>query len=175
MAIIYALENKLTGKSYIGCTSGNMAKRLREHRCLLRKGIHKVKELQNDWKKDGESNFVIKRLEEFDNTENVIFKRVRELYWMQEFSIKGKLYNEHQISFSPTSEVIKKGVAASARSDFRKSDSFLEVRKEVIKRTILTPENKQGNKDRQLNRWQNPEYRAKMLEALDRGRRNRVK
>lgn len=171
MAMIYALENTVTGYAYIGCTSGNMAKRMREHRCLLRKGVHKVSLMQQDWKTYGESAFVIKCIEKFEDTENVVFKRARELFWMQEYSVKNKLYNQHQVSFSGTPESLKKAVAKSATLE--KSDKYYASRDEVVKRTLTTEENRARNKQRQLERWQNPDYRAKMLEALDRGRRDR--
>ena len=168
MAMIYALENTVTGYAYIGCTSGNMAKRMREHRCLLRKGIHKVSLLQKDWEENSESVFVIRCIEKFDDDENVVFKRARELFWMQEYSVKGKLYNQHQVSFSGTPESLKKAVKVAA--SLPKSEKYYASRDEVVKRTLTTQENREGNRKRQLERWQNPEYRAKMLEALDRGR-----
>jgi len=172
MAMIYALENTATGFAYIGCTSGNMAKRMREHRCLLRKGVHKVTLMQSDWKTMGESPFIIRCLEKFDGNQSVVFKRARELYWMQEYSLKGKLYNEHQVSFAGTPDSLKKAVAKAA--SLEKTDKFYESRPEVLERTLLTPANRERNKQRQLDRWQNEEYRAKMLVALAKGR-NKVK
>ena len=168
MAMIYALENKITGFAYIGCTSGNMAKRMREHRCLLRKGVHTASLMQSDWKTHGESAFVIRCLEIFDSEENVVFKRARELFWMQKYSVRNKLYNQHQVSFAGTPESLKKAVAKSA--SLEKSEKYYASRSEVVKRTLTTDENRARNKQRQLERWQNPEYRAKMLDALDRGR-----
>jgi hypothetical protein len=172
MALIYALENTITGYAYIGCTSGNMAKRLREHRCVLRKGEHRVGLLQSDWFKYGESAFKIKCIEAFDSQENVVFKRARELYWMQDYSLRNKLYNEHQVSFCGTPSSLKKAVAKAAITP--KTQSYYNVRDEVLERTLLTKENKEGNRQRQLKRWQDPAYREKMLIALAKGR-NKVK
>jgi group I intron endonuclease len=53
---IYIIENRITGKAYIG-SSIRMKRRLRDHKYALRKGEHKNRKLQNAWNKYGESAF----------------------------------------------------------------------------------------------------------------------
>ena len=109
MPMIYAIQNKTSGFTYVGRTKGSLAKRMREHRCLLNQGKHLAKKLQDDWNEQGEEGFKIIELERLPNDATVVVKRVRELYWMQVY--QSKLYNAHQVSFAPTKEAILKGVA----------------------------------------------------------------
>lgn len=111
MAVVYGIRNKLTGFVYVGCTAGKLAKRMREHRCLLNNWKHTATLLQTDWHKYGEAEFEIVTLETLPKDATVVTKRVRELYWMQHYSTT--LYNAFQNSFAPTPEAIAKGVAAS--------------------------------------------------------------
>ena len=113
MAVVYGIRNKLTGFVYVGCTAGKLAKRMREHRCLLNGWKHTATLLQTDWHKYGEAEFEIVTLETLPQDATVVTKRVRELYWMQFYSTQ--LYNAFQNSFAPTPEAIAKGVAASAK------------------------------------------------------------
>ena len=109
MAVVYGIRNKLTGFVYVGCTAGKLAKRMREHRCLLNNWKHTATLLQTDWHKYGEAEFEIVTLETLPQEATVVTKRVRELYWMQFYSTS--LYNAFQNSFAPTPEAIAKGVA----------------------------------------------------------------
>ncbi len=112
MPAIYAIRHKASGFVYIGCTKGKLAKRMREHRCLLNQGKHLCTKLQSDWKRDGESAFESIELEHLADDATVVDKRVRELAWMQQH--QAALYNEHQVSFAPIPAAIRKGIAASA-------------------------------------------------------------
>jgi group I intron endonuclease len=111
MAVVYGIRNKLNGFVYVGCTKGKLAKRMREHRCLLNSWKHTATQLQLDWHKHGESAFEIVTLEMLPSDASVVTKRVRELYWMQFYSTT--LYNAFQNSFAPTPEAIAKGVEAA--------------------------------------------------------------
>lgn len=111
MAVVYGIRNKLTGFVYVGCTAGKLAKRMREHRCLLNGWKHTATLLQTDWHKYGEAEFEIVTLETLPQDATVVTKRVRELYWMQHYSTS--LYNAFQNSFAPTPEAIAKGVEAA--------------------------------------------------------------
>lgn len=113
MAVVYAIRNKLNGFVYVGCTAGNLNKRMREHRCLLNGWKHTATKLQTDWTLHGETAFEIVALETLPKDASVVTKRVRELYWMQHYSTT--LYNAFQISFAPTPEAIAKGVVAAHR------------------------------------------------------------
>ena len=100
MAVVYGIRNKLNGFVYVGCTKGKLAKRMREHKCLLNSWKHTATQLQLDWQKHGESAFEIVTLEMLPSDASVVTKRVRELYWMQFYSTT--LYNAFQNSFAPT-------------------------------------------------------------------------
>jgi len=53
---VYAILNKKNGNQYIG-SAVNIAKRWHAHRCTLRKGKHKNRQLQAAWNLDGEGSF----------------------------------------------------------------------------------------------------------------------
>jgi len=110
MVVIYALECLENGKAYVGSTKANLAKRLREHRCLLRSGSHKCAGLLADWQQHGEPRFRIVELEKWDDL-TLPARRESELRWMEVYAEKGLLYNEHLISMRPTDEAIRRGVA----------------------------------------------------------------
>ena len=93
-------------KAYVGCTAGKLSKRLREHRCLLKAGKHTCKPLQEDYTSKG----VNLRIEALEVVPKEI-RQERELYAMKLFAGMGRLYNEHLISFRPSDEAIRKGVA----------------------------------------------------------------
>jgi hypothetical protein len=67
--------------------------------------------MQVDWDRDGEEAFTILELEALPENASVVDKRVREIYWMQHY--QNTLYNAHQVSFAPTKEAMRKGVAAA--------------------------------------------------------------
>lgn len=106
MVQIYAFTNTQTRKAYIGCTAGKLAKRAREHKCLLRAGRHTCKALQAAWNATPDS-FEIVLLEAAPTD-----RREAELRWMDAYG--ANLLNEHKVSFAPIPEAIQKGVAARA-------------------------------------------------------------
>ncbi len=115
MVTIYALICRANDMAYVGSTKGKPAKRMREHRCLLNQGIHKVPRMQSDWQSYGSDQFMIVNLESLNNS-TLEIRRFSELKWMDKFAEKDKLYNEHRISMRPTDEAIRKGVANSRTS-----------------------------------------------------------
>lgn len=62
---IYCITNNINNKRYIG-QSKDIYKRWSVHICLLNKGEHDNKHLQNSWSKYGESNFSFTIIEECD-------------------------------------------------------------------------------------------------------------
>lgn len=106
MPVIYAIVDP-EQNVYVGCTSSSYMKRLREHRCLLRANKHKSNRMQASWNKSDGVGFWARTLEEVSHES----RRERELHWMTEFEREGRLLNEHKISFRPTDEAIRKGVA----------------------------------------------------------------
>lgn len=113
MAVVYALIHQPSGYAYIGCTKGDLAKRMREHRCLLNAGTHSATKLQEDWARDGETAFAMKPIETLKANASVVDKRVRELYWMQWYAVKGKLYNLYQVSYAGPPGSIEKAIEAA--------------------------------------------------------------
>jgi len=109
MALIYGLMCIPSGKTYIGCTRAKPQKRFREHRCWLRAGSHACAGLQKDWSEIGELGFRLVVLDVCHD--DLISRREAELKWMDLYCHLGKLYNEHIISFRPSDEAIRKGVA----------------------------------------------------------------
>jgi group I intron endonuclease len=170
MPVVYALIHKPSGFAYIGCTAGKLSKRLREHRCLLNARQHAATKLQEDWLRDGEHAFELVVLEKLPDTASVVDKRASELYWMQHYSLKGLLYNINQTSFSPTPESIAKRIQASAKSPKRKTEEYRRQRSLVAQRTIASDATRKKHSERLLKLWQDPEFRAKKLNDLDRGR-----
>jgi group I intron endonuclease len=117
MATIYALICTENGKVYVGCTS-KLAKRMREHLSLLRRGLHSEPDLQSDFTAYGESKFRIFPLKEVGD--DVSQKRKAELEWMDCYANLGILYNRNRASFSPTKEAIAKGQPIATATEGRK-------------------------------------------------------
>ena len=155
MPYVYAIKHKASGYIYVGCTKGKLAKRMREHRCLLNQGRHSCPLMQVDWNRDGEDGFEITPLESLPEDANVVLKRVRELYWMQVHA--EKLYNQHQTSFAPQPWAIAKGVAAAA---------------ELRRGTKNSPE---SNKKRRLAQIGLPKGHGAKISATKRAKRDQLR
>jgi group I intron endonuclease len=111
MAVIYGLVHGESKRVYVGCTKGKVAKRLREHRCLLRAGKHAEPELQRDWTAYGEQSFTMEVLEEIGDP--LAERRTSEKRWMEHFKELGLLYNRNLCSFEVSPEAMAKGIEAS--------------------------------------------------------------
>ncbi len=112
MVTIYALECASTKEAYVGCTSGKIGKRMREHRCLLKAGKHSSL-LQQRWNELA-SEFQMRPIEILPSSASLIEKRERELYWLRWYDKRGLLLNHSaEASFRPTNEAITKGIEAS--------------------------------------------------------------
>lgn len=61
--LIYQIQNQNNGKVYIGQTTSDPELRWRQHRNLLRRGVHPNKKLQHAWDKHEEVNFVFRVVE----------------------------------------------------------------------------------------------------------------
>lgn len=112
MAMIYALENTVTGHAYIGVTSAKLSKRLREHRCLCRNRKHHATKLTEDWHKYGESAFAMKPLEESEYSHRGAFCEA-EQKWIDHYAALGLLYNNREYSSGLRGDDWRKGVEAS--------------------------------------------------------------
>lgn len=116
MVTIYALKCLLNGYVYVGCTKGKISKRMREHRCLLNKGVHKSTKLQSDWKAYGPDHFAIIDLERLPPDSSLDDKRQAELKWMKIYEDRSELYNLYLVSFRPIEEGRLRGVENSRNS-----------------------------------------------------------
>lgn len=77
---VYVITCKATGEKYIG-SSGDIPRRIKEHKYDLRNGIHDNYKLLAEWERYGEQQFESSILEEVEDS-NSIFER--EQYWLDE-------------------------------------------------------------------------------------------
>lgn len=61
---IYKITNVVTNKKYIGSSILSVEKRIKIHKCKLKKGNHHSNKLQNSYNKYGEINFIFEQIEE---------------------------------------------------------------------------------------------------------------
>lgn len=113
MAQVYGLFNTITGRVYVGCTKNKLAKRMREHRCLLNQGRHSEIDLQQEWVSHGAEAFRIVAIESLQGGASADEKREAEMRWMNHYADAGLLYNRNRFSFQPPPDAIPKGVEAS--------------------------------------------------------------
>ena len=78
---VYEFRNIKTHKSYIGCTKHGLFGRMREHFCLLLKGAHLNKKLQQDFDLSSPPDWVF-RILEYDAPNMNNNPRERETYWI---------------------------------------------------------------------------------------------
>lgn len=70
-AVVYAIENAINGKRYIGSTI-NRHKRWAEHIYTLNNNKHSNPHLQNAWNKYGQSTFAFIVLETLENMQSIV-------------------------------------------------------------------------------------------------------
>lgn len=90
---IYAIENVISGKIYIG-QSNNIKRRLQEHKYKLKKGYHRNIHLQNAWNKYGSANFTFEILgkcsiEEINEKETFYITKYKEKFEIYNFTDGG--------------------------------------------------------------------------------------
>ncbi len=112
MVQVYGIECSLTKFVYVGCTKYKLAKRMREHRCLLNQRKHACPKMIEDWHRYGGETFTIRVLEALDRP-TVEEKRAAETKWMNFYKAIGLLYNENLASFAPVEGAIAKAVAVA--------------------------------------------------------------
>lgn len=119
MVQVYAIECSVNGFVYVGCTKYKLNKRMREHRCLLKKRRHACPKMIEDWHRYGDAVFEIRVLEGLEQP-TIAEKRAAETKWMHFYKAKGLLYNENLASFAPKPEVIAKGQPVAVATAGRK-------------------------------------------------------
>lgn len=120
MVTIYGLKCRPNGMMYVGCTKGSLAKRAREHRCLLRQNKHREVLLQGDWNRYTGHCFEMLPLEFLEDGCTVQEKREAEMRWMKKVGDEGKLYNLNRTSFRPTDAAIAKGLPRAKATEGKK-------------------------------------------------------
>jgi hypothetical protein len=87
---VYKITNSVSGKIYVGSTTGDFRSRWSSHKSNLRKGCHCVAELQKDWNDLGESCFTFEILEAVENKKDV---PLAEQMWIAKAYKSGNYYN----------------------------------------------------------------------------------
>ena len=128
MVSFYELFCTATGKSYVGSTAGKLAKRMREHRCLLKAGKHSEPELQADWNKYGEDAFSMLLILGLTNP-TVEVRRQYELTLMATKEREGKLYNTKRIAFQPPPGASAMAAKARKANGYKPSPESNEKRR----------------------------------------------
>lgn len=192
---VYLIRNRINGKVYVG-SSVNIRARLNKHRTQLDRGVHPNEFLQRSYGLYGADAFEFGMIEECGKETRL----VREQWWIDHFSAEdeAKGYNliptrEAQLYGQALSVHQRKGWAALSKEDRRAIAKHLmdpetrkrsqalaniaratpehrKARQEIAARTVTTPETRKKNSDRLKALWQDPEFRAKRLAGLDRGR-----
>ena len=126
MVTIYALTCLANGKAYIGCTRGKVAKRFREHRCILDAGNHTEPFLQEDWKKFGKEMFWMETVMELEEDSSLHVLRGMEKFAMQRYKAAGLLYNTNEASFEPKRQAIENSMKSLHRHRPQSAESNLK-------------------------------------------------
>lgn len=95
--VIYKIRNVVNQKFYVGSTT-NKRERFRNHRKLLRRGVHHCKHLQAAWNKYGEECFVFEVVEEIPNAADLWAAEDR---WLDEHHGKPYCYNSGRSADAP--------------------------------------------------------------------------
>lgn len=149
---IYAIRNKINGKSYVG-SSGNFRMRWKEHRRRLRERRHHSPALQHAWNKYGEDSFDWVILELCERERAVLI--AREQHWMDDLKSFGGGYNvvpfansclgfKHTEEFKARLSLIKTGIIPSDETRAKMSAAK--------KGTVLTEEIRRNMSLGQLRR-----------------------
>jgi len=89
---VYCIENKLTGKKYIGVTKGEINRRYKQHKQIAKNpGSPKHCYIHSAMLKHGLENFIVYPLDEA-NTKEELFEK--EKHWIKTLDTKNNGYNE---------------------------------------------------------------------------------
>lgn len=92
---VYAFENTVTGRCYVG-SSIDLTRRERTHRRMLRNGTSKCLKLQNSWAKHGETAFEFVVLELTSADEAPL--RAAEQVWIDRLDAASEGYNINPVA-----------------------------------------------------------------------------
>lgn len=137
---VYCIENILTGKKYVGITTGEIQRRFKKHKELAKSNKNK-QHLHKALLKYGFANFKIYELDTAQNKEELFLK---EKEWIIKLDTKNNGYNETdggEGSFGRIlSEETKKKISMS-----NKHKILSEEHKFKIKQSLIGKNNKQNN------------------------------
>ena len=91
MCFVYALLCAQNGFAYVGSTF-DLKRRMRQHRCEIRRGTHPAKALVADWQRYGEASFRVIALEILPDDLPDFELRGAEWRWQRLFAACGRLY-----------------------------------------------------------------------------------
>ena len=159
---IYAIENTVNGKMYIG-SAVNLQRRMSHHFSLLRKGTHINGKLQNSYNKHGEESFKPKTLL-VCRTEDLLFY---EQLVIDKYDVAKTGYNIAPIAGSALgvkrSEETKAKISAVAKAKW--ADPEFKVRRSAALKVANTaPEVKARRVATLRSSWADPEYKARRSE-----------
>jgi predicted GIY-YIG superfamily endonuclease len=92
LTVIYAVECLKNHFTYVGLSS-DYKRRWRQHRSLLRRGLHATEKMIADWREHGESAFAVRVLEMLPHGMRMPDAQKAELRWQAHFARLGRLYN----------------------------------------------------------------------------------
>lgn len=147
---VYAIENTVNGKVYIG-QSRNVYGRWLKHRGQLRKGAHDNRHLQRAWDKDGEAAFVFVFLDAADITALTS----KEQEWMDEFSAVADGYNIQSVA----------GGSFTGRVWSEEAKKRLS---EAVKAALSSPEVRSKRSAILVESWKDQDARSNRLRGIQR-------
>lgn len=192
---VYVIRNIVTNKVYVG-SSINTRSRLVGHRRQLRKGTHPNHHLQRAWNRYGADVFVFEVLEHCSVTDRL----VREQFWINTLDAcnEDRGYNliptrDDQLYGSAIAKYQRAGWAKLTEDERKQLNAHLNTpemkqrvgklsglarstphhktrQRAIAEKFLCTDANRKSNSDRLKARWQDPEFKAKRLEGLARGR-----
>ena len=147
---IYMVLNLNTNKRYVGSTKKTVSSRFGQHRYLLRNNKHPNCGLQGSWNKHGEDAFSFIPLQAVKDTSNDYLNKI-EQQWIDLFkSQKIRVYN-----LRPTTES-NHGIHHTSEVKSRIGESGKKK---------WTPERRQKNRQRMIDRNSDPEYQIAIKEG----------
>ena len=157
---IYAIENTVNGKMYVG-SAADLKKRGSQHFAQLRDSVHHSRKLQRSYNKHGKEIFEFRTLLVCRKEDLLFYEQLA----IDKFSAVKGGYNIAPIAGSPTG--VKRTPEAkanySAASKAKWADPEFRTRQSAASKTVQAdPEYRAKISAARKATWADPEYRAKM-------------
>jgi len=180
---IYCIENKQTGKKYVG-KSKDIAKRLSQHKYALKKGTHHNDYLQNAYKRYGKESFEYYVLEELDKYDPIKLSFM-EMDWIDFLNSFDNEYGYNLLYDSPDGYIFHE-YAKAKRPDARgplnpnygnhwtdeQKDAMSNIAKERHAKGIYGDEWKAKISVASSRTWKDEEKKTKMALAVSESKSN---